>query len=231
MNPTAGKRAKILRCSCPLCGLRIPAVDAEKAPRICPLCRARMDVVLESPPEEGPSPIQIPSSSQRGPHIEALLDNIRSAFNVGSIFRTADGAGIRHVHLCGITPTPHHPKISKTALGAEKSVPWSHHPDGLAAVEELLDREACLWALEWGLGSEPLFGIASVPVDRPLILVVGNEVSGVDPAILKRCQRLLHIPMLGSKRSLNVAVAFGIAAYALRFSPFSTEPPDAPGSP
>ena len=93
----------------------------------------------------------------KGPEVEALLDNIRSVFNVGNILRSADGVGIRHVHLCGITPTPSNPKLAKTSLGAEHTVAWSYHRDGLAAAISLKEKGLRLWALEGGPRSESLF--------------------------------------------------------------------------
>ncbi len=154
-----------------------------------------------------------------GPVVEALLDNVRSLRNVGSMFRTADGAGLRHMHLGGFTPTPAHPQMAKTALGAEATVPWSLHRDGAAAAGWLADAGMRLWALEGGPGSRDFFEVArSERAGPPVVLVFGHEVSGVDPRILARCERILRLPMLGLKGSLNVSVAFGIAVYGLRFA-------------
>jgi tRNA G18 (ribose-2'-O)-methylase SpoU len=153
-----------------------------------------------------------------GAEVEALLDNIRSVFNVGNMVRTADGAGIRHMHLCGITPTPNNPKLAKTALGAERSVPWTQHGDGLAAAVSLRKQGLRLWALEGGPRAESLFDARVDEKSPPIVLVVGSEIFGVDPGILEHCERVLCLPMQGSKNTLNVAVAFGIAAYFLRFA-------------
>jgi tRNA G18 (ribose-2'-O)-methylase SpoU len=161
------------------------------------------------------------------PAVEALLDNIRSIYNVGSMFRTADGAGIRHLHLCGMTATPEQPKVVKTALGAEQAVGWTFHPNGLEAAEGLQKQGYRLWALEGGRRAEPLFAAQVDPAGPPILLVVGNEVAGVDPAILERCERVLSIPMSGVKQSLNVVVAFGIAAYFLRWGDWRLEMRDA----
>jgi tRNA G18 (ribose-2'-O)-methylase SpoU len=151
--------------------------------------------------------------------LSALLDNIRSLRNVGSIFRTADGAGVEHLYLGGITPTPDHPKLAKTALGAELEVPWTHGPDAAALAAALVAQGHRLWALEGG-DSDSVFEArpARGDDDRPIVLVLGHEVSGVDPRILRLCQRVVHIPMLGIKDSLNVSVAFGVAVYSLRFA-------------
>jgi tRNA G18 (ribose-2'-O)-methylase SpoU len=146
-----------------------------------------------------------------------LLDNVRSVRNVGSIFRTADGAGVEHLHLAGFTPTPEHAQMSKTSLGAEKSVAWTQHVDAVVAASTLKSEGYSLVALEGGPRSESLFDVASElsTGDRPLLLVVGHEVSGVDPRVLDECDRVVTIPMLGTKGSLNVGVAFGVASYAL----------------
>jgi tRNA G18 (ribose-2'-O)-methylase SpoU len=148
-----------------------------------------------------------------------LLDNIRSAWNVGSMLRSADGAGVRRVHLCGISPTPDNPKTFKTALGAETAVYWSYHPNSLNAANALKSQGLRLWALEGGPGATSIFQAVRTLDSRPIALVVGNEVSGIDPELLSSCEQVVSIPMAGYKRSLNVAIAFGIAVYILRFSP------------
>lgn len=152
---------------------------------------------------------------QGNTRIEALLDNIRSLYNVGSMFRSADGAGIGHLYLCGMTPTPGNPRLAKTALGAQNTVPWSYRRNGLSAAVSLRESGGRLWALEGGPSSIPLHEALPDLLGPPLVLVVGNEVSGVDPAVLELCERIVHIPMRGAKSCLNAAVAFGIAAYQL----------------
>ncbi len=149
--------------------------------------------------------------------MEAMLDNIRSAYNVGSIFRTADGAGIRHLYLCGITPTPEHPKVAKTALGAERTVSWSSLKNGLDLALDLKNKGYQLWAIEYNSRAESLFDTSLENLSTPTLLIVGNELSGIDPAIQIESDRLISLPMLGQKSSLNVIVAFGIAAYTVRF--------------
>jgi 23S rRNA (guanosine2251-2'-O)-methyltransferase len=150
--------------------------------------------------------------------LRALLDNVRSLRNVGSMFRTSDGAGVEHLYLGGITPTPDHPKLAKTALGAERRVAWSHAPDAARLAAELVAAGHRLWALEGGEASDSLFAVDhSDLAGVDLCLVVGHEISGVDPRISRVCERVVHLPMLGIKNSLNVSVAFGVAAYTLRF--------------
>ena len=142
-----------------------------------------------------------------------VLDDVRSAHNVGAILRTADALLVERVVCCGITPSPEHRGAAKTALGAQDSVPWTHGAD----VAETLDRLGAAGytrvALEIAEGSEAIraFGADAFP----LALVVGNEVDGVSDRALARCDRALELPQYGAKHSLNVSVAFGIAAYGL----------------
>ncbi len=203
---------QLRQCESPTCRFRFPVTDNRLTGERCPHCGAPTRLALLYPSGERPSP----SPQQTGPIVAALLDNIRSVYNVGSIFRTADGAGISHLHLCGITPPPDHPKIAKTALGAEESVPWSQHRNGLDTAVALKQRGYQLWAIEENERSESLFAATMPSSSPPIVLVVGNEIAGVDPGILAVCHRVLHIPMQGRKESLNVATAFGIAAYFVR---------------
>ncbi|MFZ2098530.1 MAG: RNA methyltransferase [Anaerolineales bacterium] len=143
--------------------------------------------------------------------IEALLDNIRSAWNVGSIFRTADGIGIQKLYLCGITPTPDNSKVRKTALGAEQSVLWEKINNGVDLLGLLKSKGYLIWALEDLPEAQPLFSINKTLWPSPIVLVVGNEINGVDPGIIELCEKVISIQMLGKKQSYNVAVAFGIA--------------------
>ena len=147
--------------------------------------------------------------------VHAFLHNIRSVYNVGSMFRSADGAGIARLYLCGYTATPEHRKLHKTALGAEEAVPWLHDRDGLGAAVRLRAAGYHLWALELAPAADSLFAVGRLPQDAPVVLVVGNEVQGLEPELLALCERVLAIPMRGVKESLNVAVAFGVAAYHL----------------
>jgi len=142
-----------------------------------------------------------------------LLDNIRSAWNTGSILRSADGFDFTQAYLCGITPTPDNEAVTKTSLGAEDSVPWSYHKDAVKLVKGLKKTGQAIYALE---ENERAFDLSRVStLSHPSTLIVGNEITGVDPELLDLCDQVLYIPMLGAKRSFNVAIAFGIAAYAL----------------
>jgi 23S rRNA (guanosine2251-2'-O)-methyltransferase len=204
------------QCTSETCRLRFPvAADSSLGDR-CPHCgcETAVDVAYDSQDAHAPA-----AEADEGPAVAALLDNVRSLRNVGSMFRTADGAGVAHMHLCGFTPTPAHPQMAKTALGAEATVPWTLHRDGAAAAAWLRDAGHRLWALEGGPDARDFYEV--VQRERPgppIVLVLGHEVSGVDPRILACCERVLRLPMRGLKGSLNVSVAFGIAVYGLRFT-------------
>jgi 23S rRNA (guanosine2251-2'-O)-methyltransferase len=143
--------------------------------------------------------------------VYGLLDNIRSLYNVGSMFRTADAAGVRHLYLCGYTPAPPKKEIAKTALGAVDTVPWSHHRDPLDAIRDLKSRGVRLCVLEQTTSAASVYELA--PRDFPLCIVVGNELTGVSPEIIAEADMAIEIPMLGMKHSLNAAVAFGVAMF------------------
>jgi 23S rRNA (guanosine2251-2'-O)-methyltransferase len=203
---------RILRCTRPGCGLRFPMLTGESTITRCPRCRAMVEFLYEgSLTRENP----VVCKDASHVHLEVLLDNIRSAWNVGAIFRTADGLGLVGLHLAGITPTPENPAVRKISLGAEGNVAWDTSPDAVLAARNLLQRGVRLWALEITPGAVSLDDRTLRLPDEPVALVVGNEVCGVDPGVLDLCERSIAIPMRGSKRSLNVAIAFGIAAYSL----------------
>jgi len=145
--------------------------------------------------------------------VYALLDSIRSAWNVGSMFRTADAAGLAGLYLCGMTPTPPRPDLEKTALGSSLTVPWDYRADPVAAVRSLQGRGVQVVAVEVTRDAAPYDGF---PYGFPLCFVVGHEVQGVRPEILAVADATVAIPMWGRKDSLNVAVSFGIMAYAVR---------------
>jgi len=215
---------QIRLCERPGCGLRYPVIEGQPFSQRCPRCRGSTSLVLERlippevvPPATRPDSLEIPSGADRQPaaYLEALLDNIRSAWNVGSMFRSADGAGLGRLHLCGITPTPENPAVCKTALGAQDNLTWQWSADGVAVARSLLERGCRLWALECEAQAEPVYTARPGDSGAPVVLVVGNEVCSVDPGIMELCEKVVCIPMHGTKRSLNAAVAFGIAAFVL----------------
>ena len=142
-----------------------------------------------------------------------MLHNIRSMWNVGSMFRTADAAGIEKMILSGYTAVPPRREIDKTALGAQNSMPWEHHPDPFAVIDEMKKQGIVIFGLEITEASRRYTEVA--PEDFPLCLIVGNEVEGIDDDLLARCDGVLEIPQYGTKHSLNVSVAAGIALFEM----------------
>jgi len=142
-----------------------------------------------------------------------VLDSIRSVHNVGSIFRTCDGAGVEKLYLCGITAYPPDRQITKTALGAEDRVPWAYHADIRSALIELKAKGYSIVLLEQTDTSVPYEQFKPV---TPMCLVVGNEVEGVNDSIFDLADSAIDIDMGGLKISLNVAVACGVVTYHLR---------------
>ncbi len=152
------------------------------------------------------------ASKERLP-ICVVLNNIRSLYNVGSIFRTADGAGAEKIWLCGITGRPPQAKISKTALGAEQSVPWEYSASAFTVIRALKKKGYRTVFVEQTENAKPYHIL--VP-QGPVCLVLGNEIDGIYESLLPLCDDAVEIEMAGLKNSLNVTVAFGIVAYHLR---------------
>jgi len=151
-------------------------------------------------------------AAQRSP-ICGFLENVRSLYNVGSIFRTSDAVLLSKLYLTGFTPYPPRPEISKTALGAVESVPWSYHKKPLDAVEEIKSKGIKLIVLEQTAESTPIW---ELPADIfPVCIAVGNEIGGITKDVIDAADIAVEIPMMGVKHSLNVAVAYGIAVYRL----------------
>jgi 23S rRNA (guanosine2251-2'-O)-methyltransferase len=144
--------------------------------------------------------------------VAVLLDNVRSLYNVGAFFRTADAAAIEKLYLCGITGRPPKHAIAKTALGAEESVPWEHSWDPAAILREIGARGYELAAIETTVHAVDLFDWAP---RFPVCVVFGHEVDGVQPELSALCDTHVRIPMLGAKHSLNVATAGGVVLYEL----------------
>jgi 23S rRNA (guanosine2251-2'-O)-methyltransferase len=198
---------------CNSCGLRYPLVEEHPFGTRCPVCMGDTQVALSRGLITEPSRLY---KEESGKNVAVLLDNIRSAWNVGSILRSADGFGFTHAYLCGITPTADHEAVTKTSLGAEDSVPWSSHKDAVRLVKGLKVEGWKVYALEEDARAIGIDDNERVTHRNQLeVLIVGNEVTGVDPELLDLCDKILYIPMRGEKKSFNVAIAFGIAAYAL----------------
>ncbi len=135
-----------------------------------------------------------------------ILDNIRSAFNVGSIFRLSDGLGIQHIHLCGYTPKP----SDKSSLGTANTTNSSQHPHLINAINECKRNQITVYALETAKKSQSLF---SIEFQKPAAILVGNERFGLSAEDLSLCDQVIHLPMAGQKNSMNVANMLAIAAF------------------
>jgi 23S rRNA (guanosine2251-2'-O)-methyltransferase len=144
--------------------------------------------------------------------VSALLDNIRSMYNVGAFFRAADGVGLEKLYLAGITAHPPKNAITKTALGAENIVPWEHDWDAVVTVERLRRKGNEIAAIETSVDSVDLYDWRP---RFPVCVLFGNEIDGLQPKVLEMSQTLVRIPMLGQKGSLNVATAAGVVLYEL----------------
>lgn len=145
--------------------------------------------------------------------IYGLIENVRSLYNVGSIFRTSDAVLLSKLFITGFSPYPPRPEISKTALGAVESVPWSYHKKPMEAVDEIKSTGAKLIVLEQTKESIPIWELRGDVF--PACIAVGNEVGGITKDVLDAADIAVEIPMNGVKHSLNVAVAYGIAVYKL----------------
>jgi len=141
-----------------------------------------------------------------------ILDDLRSAFNVGSIFRTAECFGISHIHLCGYTPTPENKKVQKTAMGTEEFVDWSVHANIIEVIEKLKNDGVTVYGLETTKNSKD---ITKIKFKQPSALILGNEALGISEKVLKQADEILQIPMQGWKNSLNVGVCSAISCYEI----------------
>jgi tRNA G18 (ribose-2'-O)-methylase SpoU len=145
--------------------------------------------------------------------LTVVLDSIRSAFNVGGIFRSAECFGIDRLILCGYTPLPDHPQVKKAALGTDQRICWSYEDDILSAIKQLKTSGVTCTALET-VANAP--SVAETPWTFPAALVLGNERFGLNPEVISACDGVVRIPLFGLKNSLNVVSAFTIAAYEIR---------------
>ena len=144
--------------------------------------------------------------------VAVLLDNIRSMYNVGAFFRTADATAIEKLYLCGITGKPPRKEISKTALGAEDTVPWEHSLEPVDLIRTLRAREYEIAAVETSIHAVDLYDWTP---RFPVCVAFGNELEGLQPEVSALCDTYVRIPMLGTKHSLNVATAGGVVMYEL----------------
>jgi tRNA G18 (ribose-2'-O)-methylase SpoU len=145
--------------------------------------------------------------------VVAVLENVRSAYNVGSVFRTADAFLLEGIYLCGYTAFPPHKEIKKTALGAEDTVHWQHHRDIKEAVTALRESGYSIYAVEQAVSSRKLPHFQ--PAGEKVAVIFGNEVTGVEQSTIALCDGCIEIPQLGMKHSLNISVAAGIVLWEL----------------
>lgn len=146
--------------------------------------------------------------------IVIVLDNVRSLMNVGSVFRTADAFRIESIYLCGITGTPPHREINKTALGATESVPWKYYGETTAAIGELRDSGYKIVSVEQAEGAISLGALSFNEEDR-FAIVLGHEITGVSQEVIDISDICIEIPQFGTKHSLNIAVAAGIVIWEM----------------
>ena len=153
-----------------------------------------------------------------------VLDNVRSLYNVGSVFRTCDAFRLEAVYLCGITAAPPHPEIHKTALGAEDSVSWTSFERTEDAVRKLQSEGYTVLAVEQCEGSTMLQDFKTI-AGKKYAIVLGNEVKGVNQAVVDQCDGCLEVPQYGTKHSMNVSVTAGIVIWATVAQSLSGEQP------
>lgn len=199
-------------CSNPECRFRYPDLRIEFELDYCPKCgepAAIQSKVVNAFHETR-------NQKKAGNlNMVVLLDNLRSVYNVGSIFRTCEGLGIQEIYLTGISPTPEHPRLAKTGLGAEGKISWKYQNNALDLAIELRHRGFQLIGLECTQDAVPIQKFDLQMKDKPFCLIAGNERLGIDPEVQNLCDALICIPMSGIKESLNVSVAFAIASFYL----------------
>jgi len=213
--PETEFQSKIRQCQNPECNLRYPVTEIKFDQETCPGCGypAPISAIFQ----------KLTAKKYRninsGKQLEVVLENLRSAFNVGSIFRTCDGTGIvSQLHLCGITSTPNNAKMKKTSLGAENSIPWKYHPNAYTLCKQLKNNGKTLCAVETSQRAKSIYTFSkNFFYTKDIVLIFGNEVAGVDPDILALCPYHINIPMLGIKESLNVAIAASITLYHAQY--------------
>lgn len=146
------------------------------------------------------------------PPLVIILDNVRSLHNVGAIFRTSDAFLIEKIYLCGITPTPPHPDLHKTALGAEDSVSWTYSSTTEEVVNKLHKKDYLIFAVEQVDFSTKLDEMA-ICAEKKYALILGNEVKGVQQSVIDSCDGAIEIPQFGTKHSLNVSISAGLVIW------------------
>lgn len=202
-----------LECSNPDCAFRFPLDLSQFKGLICPRCGAALIDSFSHPTQWDPR--WTPRSSL---DFIGVLDNVRSAHNVGSIFRTAEAVGMNRLYLCGLSPSPKiNSAVAKASLGAEKRLEWSEEANAPHLIARLKSDGYQIIVLEALPQADNVFTLNETQLKKKnkIALIAGNEPAGVDPAVIALADQILFIPMAGMKSSLNVSVAFGITAYTL----------------
>ena len=207
------QKINFIECISPSCRFRFPFDGELVCVYYCPKCGSRTQHYSYELQNAKNSFTKIQKNSHR--EYVLVLDNIRSIYNVGSIFRTADGFGIEKLHLCGITSTPGNTKFQKTSLDSESNLNWESHNNSLLLCRKLKDEGYLLICLENDQAANDIYNFSLREENNKLAVVIGNEKSGIDPEILKICHIVISIPMVGIKESFNVSVALGIMLYHL----------------
>jgi len=205
--------AVIRECLNPECKFRFPDTNYLDDPISCPLCGC--EVVIKETidlTEDNRKNINFKSSIEFIP----ILDNVRSVYNVGAIFRTAAGYGLHHAHLCGITPTPKHKNFTKTSLGAENFISWEKSLNCVDLCKSLKDNGYQIISIESTTESISLINVEEEDLRcKKIAIIIGNEISGIDPKVIMLSDLVISIPIIGENKSFNVTTALGIALFHL----------------
>jgi len=202
-------KAVILQCPNQACNYRYPAPEDEYS-IYCPVCGEKMSIIeydIDNGYTHFAKNMQI--------RLEGAVDNVRSAYNIGAMLRSANAFGLEHLYLCGYSPTPQQSKVLKTSLGAESTLAWSHQPSALTLIQQKKTDGYLILAIEATSSASSLIDYSLPSGTSKVMMVVGNEIFGIDPAIRALSAAILQIPIYGEKKSLNVASSFSIAAFYL----------------
>ena len=205
--------AVIRECQNPKCNLRFPDSYELDISINCPICgsaaliKETIDLTKDCRDIINWKPFR---------DFTLILDNVRSVYNVGAIFRTAIGLGLNHVYLCGITPTPKHKQFKKTSLGAENFINWEKSLNCVEQCKSLKEKGYQLISIESTSESISLLNLKKVDLgDSKTAIIVGNEITGIDPKVLSLSDLVISIPITGKNKSFNVTTALGIALFHL----------------
>jgi len=204
--------AAIRECTSPQCGFRYPDIYIDPKVARCPQCGQNAEIIhfIDLTQRDN----QLKTNGILAGNVTCVLDNIRSVHNVGSLFRTMHGFGIKDAVLGGITPTPLHKNFGKTSMCAEEHIQWSSVSNTFKKCQSLKDSGSILISFEISDKAKPIKCFERPEESTNMVFIVGNEISGIDPSILKISDQILSIPILGINKSFNVTVAFGIGLYA-----------------